>query len=221
MSNPYGNDPYGQQPQNPYGGAGGAGGAYPPPPPGGGFEEPKTDGVSVASFILSLLCCTGLIGLILGFVGLSRTKGGQRKGRGFAIAGIVLGIVSLLVGAAAVLFLVVFANVTVSLDEAKVGQCVNTDDDKDPVVLYKKDCTEDHDGEIVAVAKVDDSNRDEISSTMADYCAQIVSDEDAAKLGAIDGLSYKAVIEDPDKVENGDHLVCYVTSDTKLDKPIL
>ncbi len=51
MSNPYGNDPYGQQPPNPYGGA-----------PGGGFNEPaKTDGVSIASLVLSLLCCAPVV----------------------------------------------------------------------------------------------------------------------------------------------------------------
>ena len=72
MSNPYGNNPYGQQPpSNPYG----------PPGGGSGFNQPaKTDGVSIASLVTSLVCCAP-VGLVLGFVGLKRTKGGQRTGR--------------------------------------------------------------------------------------------------------------------------------------------
>ena len=77
------------------------------------------------------------------------------------------------------------------------------------------------DGEIVAVQKVDDDNRDQISEAMADYCASLVSAEDLATLTAIEGLEFNAVIEDPNDVSNGDHLVCYVTSSKKLDEALL
>jgi len=214
VSNPYGNDPYGQQPQNPYG------------PPGGdsGFNQPaKTDGVSIASLVLSLICCAP-VGLILGFVGIKRTKGGQRKGRGLAITGVVLGLIGLLawvgIGIAAIAGVAWFDSL-VTLDEAKAGQCIDVDDDdSDAVLLYEAECTDEHDGEIVAVAKVDDDNREEISSAMADYCATLISPEDLATLAGVEGLEYNAVIEDPDDVSNGDTLVCYVTGDD-LDEQIL
>ncbi len=184
----------------------------------------KTDGVSIASLVLSLLCCAP-VGLILGLVGIKRTKGGQRKGRGFAITGIVLGLLGLLawvgIGIAAIAGVAWFDSL-VTLDEAKAGQCVNVDDDNsDTVLLYEKECTESHDGEIVAVVKVDDTNRDQISDAMADYCATLVSAEDLGTLSTVEGIEFNAVIEDPNDVNIGDHLVCYVSSDKKLDEAIL
>ncbi|MDZ5622916.1 DUF4190 domain-containing protein [Nocardioides bizhenqiangii] len=216
MSNPYGNDPYGQTPQNPYGA-----------PYQGGAAPTSTDGVSIASLVLGLICCAP-VGLILGFVGLKRTKGGQRKGRGFAITGIVLGLLGLLVwigvGIAAVAGVAWFDSLVLP-DEAEVGQCIDIDEEDDnTVLLYEKECSEDHDGEIVAVAEVDDSNREAISNggqAMTDYCAEIIDPEDQAKLDAVEGLEYNALIEDPNNVDNGDHFVCYVSSSDKLDEPIL
>ncbi|HWJ66951.1 MAG TPA: DUF4190 domain-containing protein [Nocardioides sp.] len=250
MSDPYGNNPYGQNPgggQNPYGQNPGGQNPYgaPPPPPspygggsgqggygqggygqgggfGGGFENqpPKTDGVSVASFVLSLLCCTGLIGLILGFVGLSRTKNGQRKGRGFAIAGIVLGILSVIAGIAAIVFFVVFAQSVVTPDNAEVGQCVDLEAEDDTILLTKAKCAEEHDAEIVAVVEVDEENLEEIETGMTGYCVTAIAEGDqdavAPYLGDLD-----AVIEDPNDVNVGDTLVCYVEPSEPLDEPIL
>lgn len=233
MSDPYGNNPYGQNPggqtpggqPNPYGAPAGGGGGYGPPQGSypGGFEAqpPKTDGLSIAALILSLACCPP-VGVILGFVGLSRTKGGKRKGRGLAIAAVVIGIITSLIAVAAIVGLVVLADKVVTPANAEVGQCVNIDEEDGNVIMYKKECSEDHDGEIVAIAKVNDDNREAIGSDMANHCGEIVSAEDLVKLNEFDGeLDYKAVIEDPEDVSNGDHLVCYVESDDKLDEPLL
>lgn len=214
MSNPYGNDPYGQQPPNPYGA----------PAPTGGFQQPaKTDGVSVAALITSLLCCAP-VSVILGFVGIRRTKGGQRKGRGMAITGLVIGLIGLLawigLGVAAIAGVAWFDSVLLP-EEAEAGQCIDVTEQDSDVILYEKDCTEDHDGEVVAVAKVDADNKEAISSTMADYCREIIDPADLEKLNAVEGLEYNAVIEDPNNVDEGDHLVCYVESSKKLDEPIL
>lgn len=221
--NPGGSNPYGQSPAgggNPYGGDAGNGGYGGYSAPQDGFNQPpKTDGVSIASLVLSLLCCTGLIGLILGFVGLSRTKGGQRKGRGFAIAGIVIGIVSVLATVAGGAFLIFFANSVVTPGKAEVGQCVDVDEDDGTVLMYKKECSEEHDAEIVGVEKVDSDNIDDIKEGMGAYCLELIKPEDLTKL--TDYLPTKALIEDPKKVEVGDHLVCYVEPGKKLDEPIL
>jgi hypothetical protein len=78
----------------------------------------KTDGVSVASFLAAILGIVGLfatgwlflIGMIaaivLGFIGLSRVRhsNGQLKGRGWAIAGVVLGFLELVLLILGVLF---------------------------------------------------------------------------------------------------------------------
>lgn len=235
MSEPYGNNPYGQNPggqtpggqPNPYGAGGGGG--YPPPPGGGyggGYSggsdplPPKTDGVSIAALVVSFLCVCAPVGVILGFVGLKRTKGGQRKGRGLAIAAIIVGILMTLVSAALVIFAVVLADKVVTPGNAEVGQCVNIDEEDGSVFLYKKDCNEEHDAEIVAIAEVTEENLDAIQTGMTTYCLEAIDEGDREAvtpyLADVD-----AVIEDPEKVSKGDTLVCYVQPDDKLDKPIL
>lgn len=226
-SNPYGQNPYGQQPPppGPYGGGYGGGGYGGGPQGfggGGGFggQPPKTDGVSIAALVLSFLCCLAPIGFILGIVGIRRTKGGQRKGRGLAIAAVVIGILVSIVTAIAGAAIFIFADSLVTPGNAKVGQCVNVDEDSGSVLLYKKECTEEHDAEIVGVAEVTDENREEIESSMAGYCATAIDPDDFAKLAEyLDEIN--ALIEDPDDVSVGDTLVCYVEPSGKLSDPIL
>lgn len=90
----------------------GPGGFQPPPgygsPPGYqpyGFQptgqQPSTSGMAIASLVCSLaglLICgvPAVLGVIFGFVGLSQTKNGARNGRGLAIAGLVVGIIAVL-----------------------------------------------------------------------------------------------------------------------------
>ncbi|KRC46349.1 MULTISPECIES: DUF4190 domain-containing protein [unclassified Nocardioides] len=229
-SNPYG-PPSGQTPPPPppaggYGGGagGGYGGGFGPPPggfPGGGDSmPPKTDGLSIAALVLSFLCCLAPIGVILGIVGIRRTKGGQRKGRGLAIAAIIIGVIMSIATASLIAVGVFFADKVVTPGNAEVGQCVDVDENDDTIFLYKKECTEKHDAEIVGIAKVDSSNIEEIKSSMAGYCATAIAAEDLAKLSA-HLQDVKAVIEDPKKVEKGDHLVCYVEPSDQLTEPLL
>lgn len=213
---------------NPYGGT------TPPPPPNpygaphgysGGGEPPKTDGVSIASLVLSVLCCTALIGVILGFVGLSRTKGGQRKGRGFAIAGLVLGLVVVLLQIGGGVALVLIRQSMVSPSDAEVGQCVNVTTSDDTIFLRKKDCSEEHDGEVVYVGEWGD---------VPSPPATVTTDEEAQKAvcSALVGakaatfpkdLSWKIAFDedDADDPAASDPFICYVESDAKLDKSLL
>jgi hypothetical protein len=63
---------------------------HPPPPQGAG-----TNDVAIASLVCSLfgwLCVIGpILGLILGFLALGQIKRTGQRGRGMAIAGIVIG----------------------------------------------------------------------------------------------------------------------------------
>ena len=81
--------PYGQPPGTP-----GAAGAYSMPP------QRQTSGSAVASLICGILGCvpfiTGLLAVILGIMGMRTTRDPKYTGRGMAIAGIILGIISLL-----------------------------------------------------------------------------------------------------------------------------
>ncbi|MEQ6903118.1 DUF4190 domain-containing protein [Nocardioides sp. YIM 152588] len=228
-SDPYGQqppqDPYGQQPpaQPPYGqqppqqppyGQGG----YPPPPPNPYGADPyaqdpgagaSTDGVSIASFVLSLLCCTSPIGLIMSFFGLSRTKGGKRKGRWAAVAGLVIGILGTLSLIGFGIFVAFIANTIVTPANAEAGTCVNIEEDDDIVVFTKSDCADEHDGEIVGVAEVTEDNLEAISTAMAAYCATVVDPGEFLKITTSPDLKLQAVSENPDDPEIGDHLVCY------------
>ena len=97
----------------------------PPPPPSDSFPQPPgylpypagapiagkrgNSGMAIASLVCSLVgvipCfwgfqIMGLLGTIFGFVGLKQTRSGARGGRGLAIAGVVIGIVLLVICAA-------------------------------------------------------------------------------------------------------------------------
>ena len=65
---------------------------------------PSNSGMAIAAMVLSLVgiipCfwlfqVPGLLGVIFGFVGLGQTKDNARRGRGMAIAGLVVGFVLL------------------------------------------------------------------------------------------------------------------------------
>ena len=109
----------------------------PPPPPSGpgGFQTPpgyqaysgqpmqnnSNSGMAIASLVLSLVgiipCfwgfqIPGLLGMIFGFVGLSQTKDNARRGRGMAIAGLVIGIILVLIAVAVWVYLFTSDNCT-------------------------------------------------------------------------------------------------------------
>jgi Domain of unknown function (DUF4190) len=82
--------------------------SYPPPPPGGyGYPSSPEDGygypprragmngMAVASLVCSLLgwlCLIGpILGMIFGFVALNQIKQTGQRGRGMALAGIIIG----------------------------------------------------------------------------------------------------------------------------------
>ncbi|MBX7435351.1 DUF4190 domain-containing protein [Mycobacterium sp. Y57] len=103
----YGAYPGGYPPPPPYG-------AYPPPPPAG----PK-NGLGTAALVLAIiglvLCWTvaggvilGLCAVIIGFVARGRVKRGEANNGGIAIAGIVLGFVSIV---AALVFIPIYIGV--------------------------------------------------------------------------------------------------------------
>ena len=77
---------------------------YPPPPPGGYGYQPLppaagTNGMAIASLVcslLGLLCGIGsILGLIFGFMALGQINKTGQGGRGMAMAGIVIGAISL------------------------------------------------------------------------------------------------------------------------------
>jgi hypothetical protein len=81
--------PQAWQPTDPYAYAPGPYPDQPPPPYAPG--PPPQDGVSIAALVTGLLGMV-LVSLVLSIVGLTRTAGGRRRGRGLAVAGLVLSV---------------------------------------------------------------------------------------------------------------------------------
>jgi Domain of unknown function (DUF4190) len=98
---PYGQGPYGQAPygQSPYG------------PGGYGMQRPRTNGLAIASLVCSLagfviFGFSALLGVIFGFVAraqIARSQGTQR-GNGLATAGIVIGLIVVVIWIALIVF---------------------------------------------------------------------------------------------------------------------
>ena len=228
-SSPYGQQqpPYGQQPPPPSGAPGGGGG-YPGSPYGqGGFGgEPakKTDAVSITGFVLSLTCCLSVVGAILGFVGLGRTKNGQRKGRWAAISALVIGILGTLAFAGIIVAVVFVAKNAVTPGNATAGQCVDVTESDGSYSFFTKDCTESHEAEIVFVGQASDYDGDLTGAIdPVSLCTGLMAAGDLDKLNAYAGdLDFSVIIEDPKNISPSDKFFCYVEPTSgKLSDPLL
>lgn len=216
----YGQQPY--DPNNPYG-------AW----QGGNDAGKGTDGLSIAAFVISLVCCPlGIIAAILGFIGLGRTKDGQRKGRWAAVSAIIIGIIGTLLSIGVGVAVVFVAKNSIDLDSAKVGQCANIDVDDDTVMMSKKDCSDDHDGEIVYVGKFSEiensqfkpSNIDDVTDAGVAYalCSQFIGDKAAEIDSALDGKAEYGIANEDSSPSSDEKFLCYVkrSDDKKIDEKI-
>ncbi|HEY1134975.1 MAG TPA: DUF4190 domain-containing protein [Nocardioides sp.] len=234
----YGQQGYGQQG---YGQQGQYGASYPAAGPGqqwggspyGAHQPPSTDGLSITAFVLSLTCCLSFIGMILGFVGLSRTKNGQRKGRWAAVSAIVIGALATLSAAAVFVFAIILGDRSMMPSDAEVGQCGNIlNEDRDTIQLLEKDCDSSHDIEVVHVGTYDDiedssflpSNPDDLTDAGIAFgvCTDLMPADDVATLAETDDLRFGIVTEDTSP-SGTDPFFCYVElpGDEKLDAPLL
>lgn len=98
----------------------------PPPPPYGsapqGSGEPQRSTLSLIALITGIVgvipCCWGFVvvsiaAIVLGYLGLNETKTGAKTGKGMAKAGLILGIVGVLLG---VLYWILVATGAIDLD---------------------------------------------------------------------------------------------------------
>ena len=183
---PYGANPY-QQPVNPYGGPGAPYG-YPAQPQGWYAVDRTTNGLAIASLVLSFTCVP-LVGLVLGIGGLRQIRRRGQRGRGLAVAGVTLNgletlLAVLLVTLAA---LGVFHTGNTKVQDIRVGQCFNTvggslsdyDDGsgRRSTTVDVVSCDKGHDAEAFAVFTLDPSlgsyypGADQVSEQSAEQCA--------------------------------------------------
>lgn len=174
--------------------------------------------------MLSLLCCTGVVGLVLGIIGVVRTKGGQRKGRWAAVSAIVIGAIATIAGIAAIAGLIWVGATTVPEDEAHVGQCVDTSSFASTNDLWRADCDEEHDAEIIVAEELDGTDVElYTTSSDEDFCASF--DLRPEHRAALDNGDYDVEIATDavsDDVQAGDDVVCYLqrSDGSKLDGPL-
>ncbi|RMI31895.1 DUF4190 domain-containing protein [Nocardia stercoris] len=149
------------QPQQPWGQpAYGQAPGYPAPgyPPG---QQGKMNGFAVASFIFGLIGGCGL-SLIFGLVALGQIRSRGQRGRGLAIAGMLLTLVWVAVGAIGVFYIrahepsrdasgSVTTGGTQQVTDLHVGDCVDGIQEAVRVTDVKVlPCTEPHDGEVIS-----------------------------------------------------------------------
>ena len=103
-----------------------------PPGPLGGFDEPSTSGKAITSLVLGILSfpCVffaGIPAIIFGAIGLSDIgkSHGRLKGKGMAIAGIVMGGLGSTFMVVAVLIALLLPAVQAAREAARRAQCVN------------------------------------------------------------------------------------------------
>lgn len=178
---PYGaqpQPPYGTQPQSPYA-------PYPqgphtpqgPPSPYGPqpyqtwsqgytpYNNPApVNGTSIAALVLGILCCVPGVGLVLGVIALKQIKKKGERGRGMAVAGIVLSAFGLMVwvlgvtGAATGFWDDVMDSARNNSNSFPVkGDCFDAPSGSLEGMTYDFDlvsCDAEHDGEVFAVVRM-------------------------------------------------------------------
>lgn len=159
-------------PQQPYGGY----------PTGPGNDQPSK-AMAIAALVLSFLGCTfvaAIVAIVLAIVVLVRGKDGRNHGKGLAIAGLVISVVTMLVGVLVIVGIVAFSE-SQSIDNLEVGQCINadglTDAESDTVgVIEKVSCSEEHDGEVVGTSELTDQQAADFDESGGIDCSPIVGD---------------------------------------------
>ncbi|WP_249998691.1 DUF4190 domain-containing protein [Actinoplanes sp. M2I2] len=127
----------------------------------------KTNGFSIASLALSLFGCVGLLSVVFGIIGLRRSiRNGDRRGKVYAIAGLIISGLVLTAFAAFVTVAVVrevadgpdrdAAGVvrgerSLRLDDLRAGDCIADVDEQSGARVDVVPCSTPHDTEVFAV----------------------------------------------------------------------
>ncbi|MFN8073862.1 MAG: septum formation family protein [Kineosporiaceae bacterium] len=172
---------------------------FPPPQPGQVLPPQPAKGVDVVSILaLVFALIMAPVGLVLGIVGLARTKGGKRGGRGLAIAGVALGALFTLVGVAAIVAVValmpgdaerdsagkVTKAETIRLTYVKTGDCIDESfgSAMEEVTEVKVvPCAQAHTGEVVDVVTLPKGpfpGNEELGKKADEECSARVTEED-------------------------------------------
>lgn len=221
---PYGDSPQDPgNPQNPYGESPAS---QPPatPPPAPQYGQPQygqpaapqygqpSKGMAIASLVLSLIGCTiiaGIVSIVLAVMVLRKGKDGRDHGKGFAIAGLIISTLSILVMVALIAFGVVLGSSLKDVNDLKTGQCVNINgfEGEEFSSLEIKECAEEHDAEVLATIKLTADQTSGYDDTRgSDLCNEALPVDDRPTGEGLELL----FLTDLAKPETGDTLACLV-----------
>lgn len=100
---------------------------------------------AITSFVLSLLGCLGitaLLGLVLGIVGILRTRGGRRRGKGLAVAALPISVVTGLIFVFAVLASVMVAGTLAVAKELPAAFDSDSPEAATALLVLRANCSE-------------------------------------------------------------------------------
>jgi hypothetical protein len=177
-------------------------------------------GMAITAFVLSILGCTcigALVAIPLAIVVLVRSRGGQNHGKGFAIAALIISVVSLIAVAVGGYFFYDYAKDFKDVDDLKAGQCITadglTDESETGVTQIKSvSCTSKHDGEVLSTATLTSDEADSYGETSpVEICTPSVTEAGSIDLLADPELSLIALTQD-ESPTSGDKLVCVIAN---------
>ena len=191
----------------------------PQPFPSGPATDRPSKGMAIASLVLSLIGCTiiaGIVSIVLAVIVLRRGKDGRDHGKGFAIAGLIISVLSILLTVALVVLGVVAGSSLKDVNDLKTGDCVNINGLKDEEFesLETVECAKEHDAEVLGTVKLSEAQAADYEDTSgSDLCSAAVPVD---KQPTGDNLEF-LFLTDRSEPEAGDTLACLVRAiDGKL-----
>jgi hypothetical protein len=187
------------------------------------------DGFSIAALVFGVIGGI-LLGLVFGIVGLFRTRNGQRRGRGMAIAGIVLSVMWTAVVVAVVVYVVtssaqrdaageVTEGGSASFADVRVGDCVS---DLPSGVQYDVDvvpCAQPHRAQVFAIYDLESGpypGEEQAFATGETGCRERLPQELVASPQTADLQTYLYVPNEANW-QNGDRqVICLAGSETAM-----
>ena len=210
-------------------------GQWPPPPPGGGYPPPYYPGgtapeqqpsktMAIIALVLAIVPCgiTWLVAIVLAIIVLVRSKSGQVRGKGLAIAALVISVLWIVV--AVIAGIVIVAEVTkyddnrdanegtVRSSMLRTGDCLAELPSGEEISTVEIiPCTKEHAGEVYSVFSLeagDNPSQNEIYDQARGECETRLDGFVAS--GAPKNLEYSFIAPDKDAIELDDDVACYV-----------
>lgn len=231
-SGPSSSDPWGSGPPSP----------TPPPPtppqrPSDPWPAPQqqqgpapatgTDPLAIVALVLGILALPffwvfvlGIAAIVCGAIALSRIGRTRRGGRGMAIAGVVLGAASLVLGALIVAILVLgSSDDEFAITDARPGDCIDlaTQSGNNIETYTPRECDEDHELEVVGIVTVPDGpypGQQELNDLADERCRSLFAGYVGIEFDDSE-LAMQPLLPTSEAWDEGDHeIACVVQTDT-------